>query len=118
MRRDARAYLWDVREAIDAILGFARGKTRSDLEKDLLFRSAVERQFEIIGEALSQLARRDEALAQQIPGLRHIIAFRNILTHGYAVIDNDRVWRVVQEDLTGLREVVASAPPRCPTPQR
>jgi uncharacterized protein with HEPN domain len=85
---------------------FVRGKTRADFEKDLLLRSAVERQFEIIGEALSQLARRDAALADQISSLRHIVAFRNILTHGYAAIDNDRVWRVFQEDLARLREVV------------
>ncbi len=106
MRRDSRAYLWDVREAIDAILEFTRGKSQSDFEEDLLLRSAVERQFEVIGEALSQLARIDAVLANQIPGLRQIVAFRNILVHGYAIVDNERVWRVVKEDLSELREAV------------
>ena len=71
-----------------------------------MLRSAVERQFEIVGEALSQLARRDQALASQIPDLRQIVAFRNILVHGYAIIDSDRVWRVVHESLPDLRGAV------------
>ncbi|MBM3944009.1 MAG: DUF86 domain-containing protein [SAR202 cluster bacterium] len=108
MRRDAGAYLWDVREAIDAILAFTHGKTGSDFENDLLLRSAVERQFEIVGEALNSISRIDPNLAARIPGLRHIVAFRNILIHGYAVIDNGRVWRVVEENLPGLRQVVAT----------
>lgn len=66
-------------------------------------RSAVERQFEIVGEALAQLARVDAAMADRIPNLREIIAFRNILIHGYAVIDRARVWRVIEEDLPRLR---------------
>jgi uncharacterized protein with HEPN domain len=69
-------------------------------------RSAVERQFEIAGEALRQLARLDTALAAKIPDLREIVAFRNILIHGYALIDRARVWRVVQVDLPELREVL------------
>jgi uncharacterized protein with HEPN domain len=63
----------------------------------------VERQFEILGEALNRLDRLDAALAARIPDLRHIVAFRNILIHGYAVIDRARVWRAVQDDLPRLR---------------
>ena len=47
--------------------------------------------FEIIGEALNQLAKHDPALARRIPDIRDIIAFRNILIHGYAVIEHDQV---------------------------
>lgn len=53
MQRDPRAYLWDVREAAGAILEFIAGKTFEDYAGDRLLRSAVERQFEIIGEALN-----------------------------------------------------------------
>ena len=52
MRRDPRAYLWDAREAIDAIAVFTSNRAREDFQQDLMLRSAVERQFEIIGEAL------------------------------------------------------------------
>jgi uncharacterized protein with HEPN domain len=67
-----------------------------------LVRSAVERQFEVIGEALSQLAKVDEALASRVPDHRRIIAFRNVLIHGYAALDHKLVWRVIQEDLPAL----------------
>ena len=115
MQRNPKAYLWDAREAIDAIAAFTLGRTQDDFQQDLMLRSAVERQFEIVGEALSQLARRDAALAEQIPNLPQIVGFRNILIHGYAIVDSDRVWRVVHENLPELREVMdrllADTPP-------
>jgi uncharacterized protein with HEPN domain len=51
MRRDPRAYLWDVREAADAISSFVHARSFNDYSNDLMLRSAVERQFAIIGEA-------------------------------------------------------------------
>jgi uncharacterized protein with HEPN domain len=63
MRRDPRAYLWDMREAADAIASFVQGRIFEDYAGDLMLRSAVERQLAIIGEALSQLARADQGMA-------------------------------------------------------
>ena len=69
-------------------------------------RSAVERKFEIIGEALGQIAKRDPGLARRIPDYRDIIAFRNLLIHGYATIEHARVWKIAQSSLPGLRATV------------
>jgi uncharacterized protein with HEPN domain len=71
-----------------------------------MLRSAVERQFEIVGEALNQLAKLAPDLAAQIPDLPRIVAFRNILIHGYAVVDNAIVWRAVQENVPELLSVL------------
>jgi uncharacterized protein with HEPN domain len=79
------------------------GRSFEDFDRDIVLRSAVERQFEIVGEALRQLTRLDAALPAKIPDLREIVAFRNILIHGYAMIERVRVWRAVEEDLPGLR---------------
>lgn len=79
------------------------GKSFAEFVGDIVLRSAVERQFEIIGEALTRLARADANTAELIPDLRRIIAFRNILIHGYAFIDHTRVWRVVEMNLPNLR---------------
>ena len=106
MRRDPKAYLWDAREAIDAIGAFIRDRTEEEFQQDAMLRSAVERQFEIVGEAFSQLARRDPALANQIPDLPEIVAFRNILIHGYAIVDTALVWRAIHESLPALRKAV------------
>ncbi len=57
-----------------------------------MLRAAVEREFEIIGEALAQLSKLDAALVARISDYRRIIAFRNILIHGYADVDDQLVW--------------------------
>lgn len=53
-----------------------------------MLRATVERQFKIIGEASSQLPKRDPDSAERILGLGRIVAFRNILIHGYATVDD------------------------------
>ena len=91
MHADARKLLWDAREAAERIARFTTGKTFAEYEADDYFRSAVERQFEIIGEAFGQLRRVDPATAAAIPELPRIVAFRNVLIHGYASVDNKLV---------------------------
>ena len=88
MPRDPRAFLWDVRQAADNVAVFVRGKTVEDFARDELLQSAVERQLEIIGEALSQLAKAVPDLAAQVPHLRQIVGLRNILIHGYTVVNH------------------------------
>ena len=64
---------------------FTSNKTFADYERDAMLRAAVEREFEVIGEAMIQLARVDEGVVASIQGYQRIIAFRNVLIHGYAV---------------------------------
>ena len=66
-------------------------------------RSAVERQLEIIGEALSQLAKVDPQMASNVAELRRVIAFQSSLVHGYAAIDYDTVWRLIPAKLPELQ---------------
>ena len=103
MHADARKLLWDAQEAVARISRFTDGKTFADYEADDYFRSAVERQFEIVGEAFSQLSRVDADTAAAIPNLPRIVAFRNVLIHGYASVDNKLVWGVVETHLGALR---------------
>jgi uncharacterized protein with HEPN domain len=107
MRLEAKKYLFDIERAAGLVARFTAGKEFSDYEQDDMLRSAVERQFEVIGEALTQLARLDAALAERISEHRRIIAFRNILIHGYADVDSRLVWDVVQTKLATLRREVA-----------
>lgn len=73
-----------------------------------LVASAVERKFEIIGEALNQLTKLDPELAARIPYAGRIVAFRNLLIHGYAVVEHARVFRTARESLPALRKQVAT----------
>ena len=99
MHVDARKLLWDAQQAAERISRFTSSKTFAHYEADEYFRSAVERQFEIIGEALRQLGRVDSATATAIPNASRIIAFRNVLIHGYASVDNRLVWGVIASNL-------------------
>jgi uncharacterized protein with HEPN domain len=108
MQRDSRAYLWDIDQAAGAIEWFVAGLDLKTYEQMELVHSAVERKFEIIGESLNQLAKQDAALASRIPRIHEIIAFRNILIHGYALIERARVLRIAREALPTLRSVIAA----------
>ena len=96
MQHDPRAYLRDMREAALAIQNFVAGLDAAAYAATPLVHSAVERKFEIIGEALSQLAKLDKALAARVPGLPQIVAFRNQLIRAYAKVNHGTVWNVVQ----------------------
>ena len=108
MERDARGFLWDVRESADAILRFIAGRSSDDYLGDEMLRAAVERHFGIIGEALNQLSKITPELAARIPDLAEAIALRNRLIHGYGTIDDATVWRIANEDLPALRQAVAA----------
>ncbi|MFP5578365.1 MAG: DUF86 domain-containing protein [Acidimicrobiia bacterium] len=98
--------LWDARRAAGLIRDFVEGRSWSDYLEDPMLRSAVERQFEIIGESLNRLARLDPSVAEQIDDLPRIVAFRNVLIHGYATIDDRIVWEVATERLAPLTELL------------
>ena len=108
MRLEARKYLYDIQEAAKLAAQFTDGKDFAEYQRNPMLRFAVERAFAVIGEALAQLARMDSALSAKITDFRNIVAFRNILVHAYAQVDDRIVWEIVQYKLPVLiREVAA-----------
>jgi len=102
MQPDAPALLWQAHRAARVTLDFVSGRTFEDYEHDLMLKSAVERQFQILGEALNRLSRVDSETAEKVPDLPRIVAFRNVLVHGYATIDDALVWEVARTRVHGL----------------
>ena len=86
MPRDARAYLADVIEACDAIANAVHGLDLAGYESSRLVRSSVEREFIIIGEAVSALSRVAPDVFASITRARRIVDFRNQLTHEYPTV--------------------------------
>ena len=107
MQLEVRALLFDVQEACCLLGTFTAGKTFSDYCSDSLLRSAVERQFEIIGEALNKAVKLDKGLVSQISECKKIIAFRNFLIHAYALVSDDSVWNIIETRLSILQDEVA-----------
>lgn len=106
MRRDPKKYLFDMQQAIDRLVRFTAGKTLQDYLEDDMLQAAVERQFEIIGEAAGQLAKVAPQTADTWSDLPRMISFRNLLVHGYASIDPLIVWGVLERDIDTLQRQV------------
>ena len=98
--------LWDVKVASERIAEFIEGLDEAGYVADPLRRSAVERQLEIIGEALKNLRNADSETAQGIPEIARIIGLRNVLAHGYAVVDDSVVWGAAASRVPELKVAV------------
>jgi len=106
MRPESAKLLRDALDASAAIQRFVRELHFETYQANELVRSAVERQFEIIGEALGKLSQADPAAARRIPELSRIVAFQNLLIHGYAGVDDRIVWGIVEGKLPALHAAI------------
>jgi uncharacterized protein with HEPN domain len=104
MRRDALAYLSDVLESCDAIAAALLGVDLDGYKRSRLVRSSVEREFIIIGEAISALSRVAPDVFASITRARRIVDFRNQLTHEYPTVDDTLVWAIADRDVPVLRD--------------
>lgn len=106
MHPDAPKLLWDAQRAIAKAQRFVRGKQYDDYAVDDLLRSAVERQLEVAGEALSKLRKVDPETATQIPDLSRLVGLRNVLIHGYASVDDRIALGVVEAHLGSIEDAI------------
>src|SRR5437899_2988534 len=106
MRPETMKYLQDVRQACLLLAEFTRGKSFADYTADAMLRSAVERQFITAGEALTQAEKLEPVVTRSISGFRQIVGFRNILVHGYGIVQHATVWGIVENDLPVLFQEV------------
>ena len=102
MRDRTKKLLYDVIAAGLSIQEWCGGRQFDDYVSDRQLRRAVEREFEIIGEALNRLGVTDAEAAARIPDLSRIVAFRNRIIHGYDTVDDAAVWGVVHSKLPDL----------------
>ena len=102
MHPRAPKLLEDIRSAADFVKTATDGLALQQFKQNRMLRQAVERNFEIIGEAMRRLEKDDPDTAARITDYRRIIAFRNVLIHGYDVIDPAIVWSAVEVDLAPL----------------
>jgi len=99
MNNREKKLLFDVVESGRSIQTWCAGRTFADYQADRQLRRAIEREFEIIGEALSRLLRTDSVTAERIDQLPRIVSFRNRIIHGYDQIDDATVWGVIEGHL-------------------
>ena len=107
MRLEAKKYLYDIQRAAEEIAEFTTGKQLADYEREPMLRRAVERPSQLSARRYARLAKTDAPLATRISQYERIIAFRNVLIHAYAEVDDCLVWDIVQTDLPLLRQQAA-----------
>lgn len=102
--------------ALQKVPKFLAARTLQEYLTDDLCQSAVERQMEIAGDALGQLRKLDAVLFSKIPDGDLVVAFRNVLAHGYATLDHGRVYEIAstraQHLLTALSVLLSKYPER------
>lgn len=108
MQRELCAYLQDLLDASDAIATFTAGMEFTAFETNDLVRSAVERKFEILGEALRQASTLYPGELDSIQAMRQVIGQRNHLAHGYFAIDPLILWDAATKYLPMFRKEVSA----------
>ncbi len=103
MLLESSKLLLDIRQALDDIAAFTSGLNQTAYAQDAKSRAAVERKFEIIGEACVRLRDRCPAVFEQIPDARQLIGLRNRLIHGYDAVDDSILWDIVTSKLPAFR---------------
>ena len=104
MDKDA-ASLWDMYQALLKIEKFTRNLTRDHYESDDLVQSAVERQFEILGEAARRVSEKFKDAHPDIPW-RNLIGQRNVIAHQYDKIDHERLWVTIKTSCPQILETL------------
>lgn len=107
MKTSLKKRLLDALNACRAIQSFIANRTFTEYEQNQMLRSAVERQFEIVGEALNQAEADDPELSTLIPDLRRIVGMRNRIIHGYDSVDDELLWQTIQTHVPPLAQRLA-----------
>ena len=103
--RDPTLTLRQIVEFADEVAALVATRVRNNLEKNCEFRRALERCIGLIGEAATRLPEDWRASHPQI-AWRQIIALRNVLIHGYDVVQAEVLWNVATNDVPKLRDEI------------
>ncbi len=109
-RREDDLLLKDMVDHARMAVSAVAGKTRLDLTRDPVLAAALERFIEIVGEAASRVSDETRSKLPSVPWFE-IIGMRNRLVHGYAAVDHNILWDVVNSDRPSLLHLLESRPP-------
>jgi uncharacterized protein with HEPN domain len=113
MARNVQAYLYDIVTACRHIMSFTSEMTLEAYSSDIRTKAACERMFEIIGESLRRMQTDFPDVFAEIPDAVEMITFRNIIAHGYDIIDDELAWSSITSEvplLTHLYEQLLHDP--------
>lgn len=105
MKREIKKYLFDIKTSIDSINEYL-GEERNffEYQKNKLLRRGIEREIEIIGEAMNRALKLDPDL--DIKNARQIVDTRNWVIHGYDRVDDVVIWAIISKHLPSLKQEI------------
>ncbi len=102
MENEMNTWLEDINQAIEEIISFLpEQRDYFEFQKDLKGKRAIERNLEIIGEAINRILKTDPNFP--ISNARKIIDTRNRINHGYDTVSDEIVWAIIVRDLDKLK---------------
>ena len=105
MEKDIQIWLEDIKQSIDEIEEFLPEKRNFfEFQKDIKTRKAIERNIEIIGEAVNRILNVNSEV--KISNARKIVDTRNRIIHGYDTVSEDIIWSIVSNDIRKLRQEI------------
>ena len=107
MNEDVKVWLYDIFQSINEIESYYENKPKIFREyvSDIKTKRAVERNLEIIGEAVNRILRKDESI--RLKNAKKIVGTRNRIIHGYDKISDELIWSIVINHLPKLKKEVS-----------
>ncbi len=104
MENKINKFLFDIKESIEAIESYIKNTSFKTYQENKMLRRAVEREFEIIGEAMYRISKLKPEI--QIKNKEAIIGMRNRIIHGYDIVDEEVIWSTVHDHLPTLKSEI------------
>ena len=103
-------WVYDVKLAIEEIESYFEGKEKNffEYQDNLMLKRAVERDLEIIGEAINRIIKRDPEFAYKIQDSKAIVGLRNQVIHAYDNISDENIWSILTNHLPKLKDEIES----------
>ena len=106
MQQKIAAIRHDLLTALGEIEEFVQGRSVDELRSDRSLQLILEREFEIVGEALFRLRNLSPEIFESIPNSHQVVGMRNVIAHGYDQIDHEILWDAATKDIGVLRRAI------------
>ncbi|MFC2110554.1 DUF86 domain-containing protein [Bacteroidota bacterium] len=101
-------WIYDIDFALDEIESYFEGKEKDFFEyrKNTMLKRAIERDLEIIGEAVNRILKKDPSFENNISDAKAIIGLRNQVIHAYDSISDENIWSIIINHVPKLKTEV------------
>ena len=102
MKDEIKRYLYDISTAINSVFEYlGNNRDFSEYQQNKLLRRGIEREFEIIGEAVNRILKKEPEI--EIANAKRIVQTRNFIIHNYDKVDDTIIWGIISKDLPKLK---------------